>query len=112
MRNTAFWMLTLANAAVASEPPVQQIEVRARASDHDTAAKIVVGSEELARYGDDSVAAALKRVPGVTVTSTGRGSDIRLRGLGGRLHPDPDQRPGRALWFLARLAGTGAGRTH
>lgn len=48
----------------------------------DTAAKIVVNSEELARYGDASVADALKRVPGVTVISTGRGADIRLRGLG------------------------------
>lgn len=47
----------------------------------DTAAKIVVNSEELARYGDASVAEALKRVPGVTVISTGRGADIRLRGL-------------------------------
>lgn len=48
----------------------------------DTAAKIVVGAEELAKYGDASVAEALKRVPGVTVSSTGRGVDIRLRGLG------------------------------
>ena len=48
----------------------------------DTAAKIVVNSAELTKYGDASVADALKRVPGVTVISTGRGADIRLRGLG------------------------------
>jgi outer membrane receptor protein involved in Fe transport len=48
----------------------------------DTAAKIVVMSEELAKYGDTSVADALKRVPGVSVVSTGRGADIRMRGLG------------------------------
>lgn len=49
----------------------------------DTAAKIVVNNAELVKYGDASVVEALKRVPGVTVTSTGRGSDIRMRGLGG-----------------------------
>ena len=49
----------------------------------DTAAKIIVNSDELVKYGDASVVDALKRVAGVTVTSTGRGSDIRMRGLGG-----------------------------
>lgn len=48
----------------------------------DTAAKIVVNADELTKYGDANVADALKRIPGVTVTSTGRGVDIRLRGLG------------------------------
>lgn len=48
----------------------------------DTAAKIVVNTEELTKYGDSSIVDALKRVPGVSVFSTGRGADIRMRGLG------------------------------
>lgn len=68
--------------------PVQQVIVTGKESGYDprrddTAAKIIVGGDELAKYGDPSVADALKRVPGVTVVSTGRGADIRMRGLGG-----------------------------
>lgn len=48
----------------------------------DTASKIVVSQAELLKYGDTSVAEALKRVPGVTVSGSGRGSEIRIRGLG------------------------------
>lgn len=48
----------------------------------DTASKIVINQAELAKYGDPSVADALKRVPGVTVVTNGRGIDIRMRGLG------------------------------
>ena len=48
-----------------------------------TAAKIVVGHDELVSHGDTTLLDALKRLPGVTVTGTGgRGSEIRLRGLG------------------------------
>lgn len=48
-----------------------------------TASKIVVGQDELVRYGDASVADVLKRVPGVTVEGVpGRGGEIRMRGLG------------------------------
>lgn len=48
-----------------------------------TASKIVVGQDELLRYGDPSVADVLKRVPGVTVEGVpGRGGEIRMRGLG------------------------------
>lgn len=73
--------------AVAVAATVPRVEVKASPGAYDprrddTAAKIVVGSEELARYGDGSVVDALKRVPGVTVTSSGRGSEIRMRGLG------------------------------
>lgn len=48
-----------------------------------TAAKIVVGREELDRQGDSTLGEILKRLPGVTVAGTpGRGGDIRMRGLG------------------------------
>lgn len=49
-----------------------------------TAAKIVVNRDELLKQGDASLLDALKRLPGVSVGgSGGRGSDIRMRGLGG-----------------------------
>jgi outer membrane receptor for ferrienterochelin and colicin len=49
----------------------------------DTATKIVVTQEEIARYGDTSVVDVLKRVPGITVSSpNGRGGQTRMRGLG------------------------------
>ncbi|HEY9103364.1 TonB-dependent receptor [Chitinimonas sp.] len=46
------------------------------------ASKIIVGREELDRYGDSSVGDVLKRLPGVTMGGPpGRGSGIRMRGL-------------------------------
>jgi outer membrane receptor for ferrienterochelin and colicin len=70
------------------EQAMQKVEVRATAEGYDprrddTATKIVVGQEEIAKYGDTSVADVLKRVPGITVSSpNGRGGEIRMRGLG------------------------------
>lgn len=49
-----------------------------------TAAKIVVGREEIERFGDSTVGEVLKRLPGVTMQGApGRGGAIRMRGLGG-----------------------------
>ena len=49
-----------------------------------TAAKIVIGREELDRQGDSTLGEVLKRLPGVTVQGApGRGGGIRMRGLGG-----------------------------
>jgi outer membrane receptor for ferrienterochelin and colicins len=59
----------------------QTVEItatRERARQLDTAAMTVVGREELLRYGDQTIADSLKRVPGITI---GRG-EIRMRGLG------------------------------
>ena len=48
-----------------------------------TAAKIVVGREEIERYGDSTLGEVLKRLPGVTMQGApGRGGAIRMRGLG------------------------------
>ena len=48
-----------------------------------TAAKIVIGRDEIERFGDSSVGDLLKRLPGVTVQGRpGRGGNIRMRGLG------------------------------
>ncbi|MDC8760017.1 TonB-dependent receptor plug domain-containing protein [Janthinobacterium fluminis] len=67
----------------AAAPAMQQVEVRGSSASYDprrddTASKIVVGSEEILRYGDTSVMDVFKRLPGVTVA----GGAIRMRGLG------------------------------
>jgi outer membrane receptor for ferrienterochelin and colicins len=49
-----------------------------------TAAKIVIGREEIDRFGDSSLGEVLRRLPGVSVPGpAGRGGAPRLRGLGG-----------------------------
>lgn len=69
--------------------PTQQIEVTGtRASETEerrrsTAAKIVIGRDELDRQGDSSLGEVLRRLPGVTTPGApGRGGPPRLRGLG------------------------------
>ena len=48
-----------------------------------TAAKIVIGREEIERFGDSTLGDVLKRLPGVTIGGRpGRGGQIRMRGLG------------------------------
>lgn len=48
-----------------------------------TAAKIVIGREEIERFGDSTLGDVLKRLPGVTMQGRpGRGGNIRMRGLG------------------------------
>jgi outer membrane receptor protein involved in Fe transport len=66
---------------------MQQVEVKGAAASYDprrddTASKIVVNNEEIVKYGDTNVLDVLKRVPGVTISSSGRGGEIRMRGLG------------------------------
>ncbi len=92
----AFSLVLAARAASADDPPSasrpgedkahkqEKIEVD-RPKDYDerresTVAKIVVGRDELERFGDSTVADVLKRLPGVTVTAQG---GISLHGLGG-----------------------------
>jgi len=79
-------------AAAASAPAarMQKVEVTGgRGSDTEqrrqsTAAKIVIGRDEIEKYGDSSVGEILKRLPGVTMQGApGRGGNIRMRGLGG-----------------------------
>lgn len=49
-----------------------------------TAAKIVVGRDEIERMGDNTVGEILKRLPGITMPGRpGRGGPPRMRGLGG-----------------------------
>jgi outer membrane receptor for ferrienterochelin and colicins len=69
--------------------PVQRVEVTGgREGDTElrrrsTAAKIIVGRDEIERYGDSSTLELLKRLPGVTVPGRRGGGGVRMRGLGG-----------------------------
>ncbi|HEX7440450.1 MAG TPA: TonB-dependent receptor plug domain-containing protein [Caldimonas sp.] len=48
-----------------------------------TAAKIIIGRDEIERFGDSTLGDVLKRLPGVTIQGRpGRGGALRLRGLG------------------------------
>ena len=67
----------------------QRIEITGgRESDADqrrqsTAAKIVIGREEIDKFGDATVGEVLRRLPGVTTPGApGRGGPPRMRGLG------------------------------
>jgi outer membrane receptor for ferrienterochelin and colicins len=92
-----------APAAAASVPPArppaaapapaasnQRVEITGgRESDTDarrnsTASKIVIGREEIEKFGDATVGEVLRRLPGVTTPGApGRGGPPRMRGLGG-----------------------------
>jgi iron complex outermembrane receptor protein len=80
-------------ATTATTAPVQdmgRVEIKSN-RDNDTevrrqstAAKIVIGREELDKQGDSTLGEVLKRLPGVTIWGApGRGGGIRMRGLGG-----------------------------
>ncbi|MCV2369942.1 TonB-dependent receptor plug domain-containing protein [Roseateles oligotrophus] len=68
---------------------LDRVEVSGNASDDaarrsSTASKIIIGREEIERFGDATVGEVLKRLPGVTTGGRpGRGGDIRMRGMGG-----------------------------
>lgn len=71
------------------EPPKQQIEITGgREADTEqrrqsTAAKIVIGRDEIDKYGDSNLGEVLRRLPGVTTPGApGRGGPPRMRGLG------------------------------
>ena len=72
--------------AAAQLKPVEVIGVRADETQQrreSTAAKIVIGRDEIERFGDSTLGDVLKRLPGVTLQGPpGRGGAIRMRGLG------------------------------
>ena len=76
----------------ASDPKAQQLApvqiTGSRLDDvqerrNSTAAKIVIGRDEIDRFGDSTLGDVLKRLPGVTLQGRpGRGGAIAMRGLG------------------------------
>ncbi len=83
----------LSQVTPASNAPVQdmgRVEIKSNRDNtmeerrQSTAAKIVIGREELDKQGDSTLGEVLKRLPGVTIQGApGRGGAIRMRGLGG-----------------------------
>ena len=80
---------TAGSTPTAPRAASQTIEVTGgRSSDVDqrrqsTSAKIIIGREEIDKFGDSSVGEVLRRLPGVTTPGPpGRGGPPRLRGLG------------------------------
>jgi outer membrane receptor for ferrienterochelin and colicins len=78
-----------ASAPEATPQVLERVEVTAERDNEvetrrqSTAAKIVVGRDEIERFGDSTLGEVLKRLPGVTMGGTpGRGGAIRMRGLG------------------------------
>lgn len=81
-----------AAAAPASAPPATLPAVRieaqrdnpADARRRSSAAKIVVGREEIEQFGDSTIGEVIRRLPGVTTGGRpGRGGAPRMRGMGG-----------------------------
>lgn len=82
---------TKADKTAAGAEPTQRldrVEVDGTISDEtrrqqSTASKLVIGRDEIERYGDLTAADVLKRLPGVTVGGApGRGGAIQMRGMG------------------------------
>ena len=75
-----------AKPAPAQLTPVEVIGGRADETQQrreSSAAKIVIGRDEIERFGDSTLGDVLKRLPGVTIQGApGRGGNIRMRGLG------------------------------
>ena len=68
---------------------LNRVEVTGSNSDNEqrrasSASRIIIGKDEIERFGDSSVSEVLKRLPGVTTGGRpGRGGDVRMRGMGG-----------------------------
>ncbi|MGA2550580.1 MAG: TonB-dependent receptor, partial [Burkholderiaceae bacterium] len=68
--------------------PLEQIDITGVKSDADqrresTAAKIVIGREEIERFGDSTLDEVLKRLPGISIVGRARrGGSIVMRGMG------------------------------
>ena len=74
----------------ASAPAAQRVDVTGnRPGDNEqrrqaTAAKIVIGRDEIERFGDSTTSEVLKRLPGITMPGPGgRGGGPRMRGMAG-----------------------------
>lgn len=78
--------ISAAFAFPAAAQDMQKIEVAGAKVDQrreETAASIIVSGRDLQRQGDRTLADVLKRVAGVSIgTGGGKGSEIRMRGLG------------------------------
>jgi len=79
-------MAAAAPLHAAETPEPQQVQVtgaRAEQRQRETTTSIIVPHAELVRSGDQTLADALKRLPGISISSTAtQGAAVNLRGLG------------------------------
>ena len=97
--------LSLAAAASDDTPPVRQVEVRGPGSSQlrrdDAVGRIVIGRDDLQRYGETTLSDALKRQPALSIV----GGEIRMRGLGaGYTQILIDGQPAPANFDIATLS--------
>ena len=68
--------------------PVERVEIQGVNTDSEQrrqaiAGKIVIGREEIERFGDSTVGEVLRRLPSITLGGRpGRGGELRMRGMG------------------------------
>lgn len=64
------------------QPEIQRVEIKGPGATelrrNDTAGRLIVGRDDLQRFGDNNLSDVLKRQPGLSVS----GNEIRMRGLG------------------------------
>jgi iron complex outermembrane receptor protein len=74
--------------AGARRGPVERVEIQGVNTDTEQrrqaiAGKIVIGREEIERFGDSTVGEVLRRLPSITLGGRpGRGGELRMRGMG------------------------------
>ena len=85
----ACWPAAQAQNAAPAAVDLGTVEIRSNRNNtteqrrESTAAKIVIGREEIDKQGDATLGEVLKRLPGITLGGPpGRGGAIRMRGLG------------------------------
>lgn len=78
-----------APAASAPGPTLEKVLIEGRRNDtteqrrQASAAKIVIGRDEIEQFGDSTLGDVIRRLPGVTQGGRpGRGGDLRMRGMG------------------------------
>ncbi|MYN00507.1 TonB-dependent receptor [Pseudoduganella sp. DS3] len=80
MKNTALMLAAaLAGQAASAQPVVEIKTARIDQRKDDTASTLVLTRDELAANGDRTLADALRRLPGITISDT---AGIKMRGLG------------------------------
>jgi iron complex outermembrane receptor protein len=79
-----------AGAASAPGATLEEVQIQGRRNDptemrrQSSAAKIVIGREEIQQFGDSTLGEVIRRLPGVTQGGRpGRGGELRMRGMGG-----------------------------
>ncbi len=79
-----------APAASAPSTALEKVEIQGQRETptdmrrNASAAKIVIGREEIEQHGDSTLGDVIRRLPGVTQGGRpGRGGDLRMRGMGG-----------------------------